>query len=80
MRAMSAIVLAATFVVTAFPATAQNSDAAAGNQAVASADQSSKPAKSKKAAKPAGDKICKRLSQGKVCLTAEQWKAYEEVM
>ena len=79
MRVQFAIALAAMMIVSTAPATAQNSDAAAGNQAAATPAQKPDTAK-KKASKPAGDKICKRLSQGKVCMTAEQWKAYQEVM
>ena len=79
MRVQFAIALAVMMVAT--PAAAvQNSAAAAGSQAATTTAQKPDTAKPKKAAKPAGEKICKRLSQGKVCMTAERWKAYEEVM
>ena len=80
MRVQYALALAAMMIVSTTPATAQNSAAAAGSQAATTPAQKPDTAKQKKASRPAGDKICKRLSQGKVCMTAEQWKAYQEVM
>lgn len=80
MRVQFAIALAAMMVASTTAAAAQNSVAAVGNQAATTSAQKPDTAKSKKASKPAGEKICKRLSQGKVCMTAEKWKAYEELM
>ena len=80
MRVQFALALAAIMVAGSTASAAQNSTAAAGNQVATAAGQKAETAKPKKAAKPAGDKVCKRLSQGKVCMTAEQWKAYDQIM